>query len=129
MINNTSPLALFLVKHDALAKREDDYARNRIVQEGLCILCEQEVRFTEEIVKDFYYDKRDEKFVALASYITAGKSLAIVVCGNDCYQKLFNLKQEMRKLFNHGDVNTGTHSSDDLESALREIDLLGIKYR
>lgn len=128
MIRDTSLVALFLVKPDALAKREDDYARNRIAQEGLCILREQEVRFTEEITRNFYYDKRDEKFAALADYITAGRSLAIVVCGDDCYRKLFNLKQEMRKIFNHGDVNTGTHSSDDLESALREIDLLGIKY-
>lgn len=121
-------LALFLVKHDALEQQEDDYARSRIKQEGLKIVHEEEVHFTPEIAWEFYHDKRDEKFVALSKYITAGKSLAMVVQGPQCCTKLYALKQEMRSKFDHGDVNTGTHSSDDAKSAIKEMQLLGILY-
>jgi nucleoside diphosphate kinase len=51
------PIALFLVKHDALAQAEDAYARVRMSQEGLGIVHEQEVRFTEDMARAFYYDK------------------------------------------------------------------------
>ncbi len=125
----TKELALFLVKHDAVAQQEDIYAKRRIQQEGLMILHEQEVEFTPEITEKFYSDKRDEKFMELVRYITAGKSLAIVVCGFECYKKLGALKTEMRSSFSHGDINTGTHSSDDLESARREMQLLRLTPR
>src|SRR3989344_5873760 len=97
LIQNTT--ALFLVKHDALAKNEDSYARTKINQEGLDILHEQMVEFTPDQAKAFYYDKQDDRFPLLQAYITEGKSLAFVVVGNDCYQKLGKLKREMRQAF------------------------------
>ena len=126
--NQADAVSLFLVKHDALAQQEDAYARDRITQEGLRIVQEQRVIFTPKMAWDFYSDKHDAKFAALLRYITAGKSIAMVVCGPECYRKLYALKKEMRGRFNHGDVNTGTHASDDAEGARRELLLLGIPY-
>lgn len=126
--NQMDALSLFLVKPDALAQKEDVYARDRIKQEGLIVVREQEVKFTPEIAWNFYFDKRDKKFTVLLRYITAGESVAMIVSGPECYKKLHALKQEMRAKFNHGDINTGTHSSDDVEGARRELLLLGIPY-
>lgn len=123
-----SALSLFLVKPDALAQKEDVYARARIAQAGLRVVQEREVMFTPEIAWDFYFDKHDKKFTTLLRYITSGRSVAMVVSGPECYRKLYALKQEMRGRFNHGDVNTGTHASDDAEGARRELLLLGIPY-
>ncbi|MEM4331004.1 MAG: nucleoside-diphosphate kinase [Candidatus Pacearchaeota archaeon] len=121
-------IAFFIIKPDGLKKNEHEYAKKRIIQERLNILQERNIFFSEEQAKQFYYDKKDKKFDELINYITSGQCLLMIVKGKDCYSKLDKLKNEMRKLFSHGEIETGTHATDSYEDFLRESKILGVNF-
>ncbi len=117
---------LFILKPDAVRQNEIYYARKRIVEEGMRITKESSVQFDYDLVWEFYPDKRDALLPKVAEYLSNGQSLALIVEGINCFDKLGRLKKEMRERFTHSEIYTGTHSSDSFEDAVREMQLLGI---
>jgi len=123
-----SEVSLYLIKPDAIKQGEERYAIKRILEKGLEIYSKTEISFTPDMAWKFYEDRHDNKFGLLLEYITSGKSIALIVTGEECCKRLNELKKEMRLKFIHGDINTGTHSSDTPLLAKREIDILKLLY-
>lgn len=74
-----------------------------------------ELHYSEHIGKEFY-DR-------LLNYITAGPSVALVIKGKDCINRVRNINNDLRNKFGINNTQNTVHGSDSKESAEREITL------
>lgn len=123
----TPEVSVFIVKPDAFARRHDLIARTLINDNNLTIDEEFILTISREQTSQFYeYNQTSELFPQLVDYVSSGPSVIWKVSGENCYQVLNQVKKQLRVNLAYDDFYTGFHSSDDQESAIRELKILNL---
>lgn len=109
-IRDAYEYTLLLVKPDGIEKNLTKFILNYLKTYGLKEVCRNSIVLTKSQVSEFFVHKHnDRKF---KEYMTRGPSTAILLKGENAFQKLRILKNHIRKMHNASIIENILHSSE-----------------
>lgn len=112
-----------MLKPDAMNRKLDSAIMQKINDSGLKVLKQWDGVPTREQMEGNYISHKNKSFFPeWIDFLISGKIRALIVGGEDAVSKASNLKKDIRSEFAPGEKRFNLiHSSDDVESAKREI--------
>ncbi|MCB5287114.1 MAG: nucleoside-diphosphate kinase [Candidatus Cloacimonetes bacterium] len=127
--------SLFLIKPNAVMQGHVGHIISMLEDHGFSILKMKLFRFDEELSRIFYAEHIGKEFFnRLQSFMCSGDTVALLLEREDAIHHLRELNGDVlpekrqpgtiRALYGAGITENGVHSSDSLDSAKREIEVI-----